>query len=65
MYYDVNLESLLFCRLPVGTRICPLCMRVLIHEVYIHDKLEKFKRGRSLSLHLAKEGDFVGNNSET
>ena len=25
----------------------------------IHVKLEKFKRGRSPSLHLAKEGDFA------
>ena len=28
---------------------------------YIHVKLEKFKRGRSPSLHLAKEGDFARN----
>ena len=27
----------------------------------IHVKLEKFKRGRSPSLHLAKEGDFARN----
>ena len=32
---------------------------VLLH--CIHVKLEKFKRGRSPSLHLAKEGDFVQN----
>ena len=31
----------------------------------IHVKLEKFKRGRSPSLHLAKEGDFARNHSMT
>ena len=31
----------------------------------IHVKLEKFKRGRSPSLHLAKEGDFVRNHFAT
>ena len=32
---------------------------------YIHVKLEKFKRGRSPSLHLGKEGDFAWNHSAT
>ena len=31
----------------------------------IHVKLEKFKRGRSPYLYLAKEGDFARNNSAT
>ena len=33
--------------------------------MHIHVKLEKFKRGRSPSLHLAKEGDFMRNYSVT
>ena len=33
--------------------------------LFIHVKLEKFKRGRSPSLHLAKEGDFARNHSAT
>ena len=32
---------------------------------FIHVKLEKFKRGRSPSLHLAKEGDFARKYSVT
>ena len=31
----------------------------------IHVKLEKFKRGRTPSLHLAKEGDFARNHIVT
>ena len=31
----------------------------------IHVKFEKFKRGRSPSLQLAKEGDFARNHSAT
>ena len=41
-----------------------LCFR-LSHLSYIHVKLEKFKRGRSPTLDLAKEGDFVRNHSAT
>ena len=34
-------------------------------EEYIHVKLEKFKRGRSPSLDLGKEGDFARNHFAT
>ena len=34
-------------------------------HICIHVKYEKFKRGRSPSLHLVKEGDFAQNKSVT
>ena len=34
-------------------------------SLIIHVKLEKFKKGRSPSLHLAKEGEFARNHSTT
>ena len=34
-------------------------------RIHVHVKLEKFKRRRSPSLHLAKEGDFARNHSAT
>ena len=36
-------------------------INILLHKIHIHVKLEKFQRGRSPSLHLAKEGDFAQN----
>ena len=38
---------------------------VVVFDINIHVKLEKFKRGRSPSSHLAKEGDFAQNHSAT
>ena len=38
---------------------------VHINPMKFNFKLEKFKRGRSLSLHLTKEGDLAWNNSST
>ena len=43
----------------IGLGVC------FAHASYIHVKLEKFKRGRSPSLHLAKEGDFARKHSAT
>ena len=34
-----------------------------IYNKFMHVKFEKFKRGRSPSLHFAKEGDFTHNSS--
>ena len=40
-------------------------IRSYVDLVCVHVKLEKSKRGRSPSLHLAKEGDFARNHSAT
>ena len=45
--------------------LCVITHLRALSVALIHVKLEKFKRGRSPSLHLAKEGDFVRNHSAT
>ena len=43
----------------VGVMTPEMCALYFVPSMNIHVKLEKFKRGRSPSLHLTKEGDFA------